>query len=219
VAAATAAHLGLVAAWNSWAHGGSVADSVLWGMRILWWGRIGKIAEVVSALTVIAEIVGPERLRATGHSLRGKFEFRRTGRHLVNSARWTVLMWKYFFSETGSEAEHKALAEAETLGAYRLNFVVTLVAAILIGIFEGVQLDWLHGLMLGVMVLVVGFFVLCPVLTTLVIIAFFTFGTLLDVLVFEPVAKVFDRPDVGTVIKLAGLIVLVLGFHFDLLAS
>ncbi len=50
----------LVSVWSIWAEGGK--PTTLWGVEILWWGRIGNIIQFVGALMVIAELIGPERL-------------------------------------------------------------------------------------------------------------------------------------------------------------
>jgi hypothetical protein len=50
-------------AWARWANGDpSLKDAVLWGMRILWWGRIGKGLAFLSGLVLIVDIIGPERI-------------------------------------------------------------------------------------------------------------------------------------------------------------
>ena len=53
-----------------WFKGAHVDNSVLWGLKILWWGRIGKGAEFLAATVIVMEILGPERVRAFGRSLR-----------------------------------------------------------------------------------------------------------------------------------------------------
>jgi hypothetical protein len=68
--------LSLFEAWASWCAGNRVDGSVLWWFTILWWGRIGKGLELFAGLTIIAEIIGPEGLRAFGDSLRTQKSFK-----------------------------------------------------------------------------------------------------------------------------------------------
>jgi hypothetical protein len=39
-------------AWTLWFVGDLPLDAKLWGMRVFWWGRLGKITEFVAAVTV-----------------------------------------------------------------------------------------------------------------------------------------------------------------------
>jgi hypothetical protein len=51
-------------AWARWFDGDpSLRDASLWGLRVLWWGRIGKLAAFLAGLTLVLDIIGPERLR------------------------------------------------------------------------------------------------------------------------------------------------------------
>jgi hypothetical protein len=62
--------IGWFDAWSRWASGDpDLKDKLLWGMQILWWGRVGKFAAFVGGLTLILDIIGPERIRqATSRS-------------------------------------------------------------------------------------------------------------------------------------------------------
>ena len=51
----------LLDAWAIWWTGQRI--DVLWGVKALWWGRIGQILQLVGALMIVAEIVGADRLR------------------------------------------------------------------------------------------------------------------------------------------------------------
>src|SRR5579864_3431403 len=59
----------LIEVWGHWTYGDRTDQLFLWGLSMLWWGRIGKLLELAAGLTVVAEIVGPERLRGYAHSL------------------------------------------------------------------------------------------------------------------------------------------------------
>ncbi|MGB7923383.1 MAG: hypothetical protein WCF57_09080 [Pyrinomonadaceae bacterium] len=60
-------------AWHHWLNGENVSNYYLWSFQIIWWGRIGKLVSFISALAVIAELIGPDRLRNFGESLHGRF--------------------------------------------------------------------------------------------------------------------------------------------------
>jgi hypothetical protein len=47
-------------AWQAWHHH---ADFLLWGHQLWWWGRWGKVGELLGALYILIEIVTPERIK------------------------------------------------------------------------------------------------------------------------------------------------------------
>jgi hypothetical protein len=57
-------------AWGLWFDGQSVAGYRLWGLPVLWWGRIGKLAQFTGGLAAIIDIVGIARISAWGERLR-----------------------------------------------------------------------------------------------------------------------------------------------------
>lgn len=74
-------------AWHRWLNGENVSGFYLWGLQILWWGRIGKLISFFSALAVVTEIVGPERLRNLGGNLHAKLTFQKVWKTIKNSFR------------------------------------------------------------------------------------------------------------------------------------
>lgn len=56
-----------LSAWNIWISGEKLPDAfILWSHSLTWWNRFGQFAQLFSALIVIAEIVGVDRLRKIG---------------------------------------------------------------------------------------------------------------------------------------------------------
>ena len=58
----------LFGAWHLWLSGKPLTGLKLWGVNIIWWGRIGKILEFLAAYAVIVEIAGSVRLQRYGKS-------------------------------------------------------------------------------------------------------------------------------------------------------
>lgn len=63
-------------AWAAWLAGQQLSGHVLWGVSMVWWGRIGDILQAMGALTVLAEIIGADRLRFFGNSLHSALTFK-----------------------------------------------------------------------------------------------------------------------------------------------
>ena len=59
----------ILGAWDLWVHSRLADHEVLWGVTILWWGRLGKFAEFFGAALIVADIIGPEKLRSWGDGL------------------------------------------------------------------------------------------------------------------------------------------------------
>lgn len=52
----------IAAAWAAWADGQSTQDLTIAGMTLLWWARVGKLAQFVAGTVVLLDIVGPDRI-------------------------------------------------------------------------------------------------------------------------------------------------------------
>lgn len=58
--------ISLFEAWWRWSEGDpTLRDANLWGLRVLWWGRLGKLAAFVAGLVLIIDIIGPDRIITT----------------------------------------------------------------------------------------------------------------------------------------------------------
>jgi hypothetical protein len=64
------ADVGYFEAWSRWMDHETLAGETLWGVEIFWWGRIGKILQLVGGLTVVAEWIGNERMEQASELLR-----------------------------------------------------------------------------------------------------------------------------------------------------
>ncbi|MGA5758215.1 hypothetical protein [Nonomuraea bangladeshensis] len=49
-------------AWSAWADGVDIRNRVLWGLEIYWWARWAKVGAFIAGLTLLLDIVGPERI-------------------------------------------------------------------------------------------------------------------------------------------------------------
>jgi hypothetical protein len=53
----------LLEALNSWRLGYEVdQQAVMFGLRLIWWGRIGKALTFLAGATIVLDIIGPERI-------------------------------------------------------------------------------------------------------------------------------------------------------------
>ena len=214
----------LAQAWSQWASGQEVSARLLWGMRILWWGRIAKIVGLVSALTVVVEIVGPTRLRAFGRSLHEGFRPSVAIGQIRQIARWWAEFAQWLFMRTGKTG--KGTGELDRRGPT----VVTVLAFPLILVFGfwyyvvpvwSLASWWV--LLLRSLLVFFGTGFLCGAVLPLMMLGCVTLSMLammlLDVIVIERVARVLEHYRFEKLIKALALLLLIISFHFDLLAS
>ena len=204
-------------AWQAWASGDDISGREIWGISVLWWGRIGMIAQVLAALTIIAEIVGAHRIRAFGTALRERPDT--VGpRTLRDGWNWAKAMWAYYMSPWGSEKEKKAEARSET---FRTNYLFSIAA---IGLFAfGMYVTWGFGwswwvwLLSAVPMVGIASLLAAPLAVLIVVVAggFALFAEYL----LKPVAWVLEREKPDLWIKGGSIVVLIVGFQLDLLAN
>ncbi len=197
--------------WREWAAGNSTLEFELWGLEMLWWGRIGKILQLLGALTVLAEIVGPERLESTAVALKEASPF--TG--MVDRARrrWRPV-WDWVQTRRAGAAERsRTSAEAaRSLGGVPfLALGVRLVVALLFVVVAVAFASW--GWLIVLVALAGGLFLLlaAAVLSAL--------GWLVAVTLIRPAALLISIAAVEAWVKVLAIALLVSGVHFDLLAT
>jgi hypothetical protein len=209
--------ISLLDAWNVWFSGGSVASYNFLGMDILWWGRIGKIMEFVSALAIIAEIVGHERLRVFGKSLHGRFTIDRAGRLFRECILWwkCVLVYVLHSGERGDEAMDKG----KETKVNKVNYLTCSLLTACIVWFYYLDKAWYVIIIAAAIAYFLLLLTLSPIVTFILVVSYLLLGLLVDSLLIEPLAWMLERESFDRVIKVVSLLLLATGFHFDLLAS
>lgn len=168
-----------------WANGQLSPDTVLYGLKLFWWARIGKGLEFIAALSIIADILGPERLRSYGKWLK-----------------------------------------SSVLGEGGLVFLISLSSVMLLcfmvyTIYRAVHMDlFLHGnflVKIGIIfaAMLIANLIGAPLVGLLV-------GFLAVFLVAKPIEAlvwVLEKRNGDKWLKSVSLILLLAGFHFDLLGS
>ncbi len=217
-------------AWRLWLEGNQLTDLRLGWWSILWWGRAGKILMAGAIVTLLLEIIGPETLRQLGESLRkpywdrsplvparrlwdwGEDMFRVTieGREITSFFPRTTITWLIFgacalVSLGFGSLLYQLWSSWDFNGGWEWKIipiaVLSLVAVTSIIIF-------------GLLALLV----VPPLALSVIIIAVGAFGSVLALPV-DALARGLDRHNLNLWIKLFTAIVIIIGFHFDLLAS
>lgn len=197
--------MNLIEIWREWANGTSVLHMELWGVDVLWWGRIGKVLQFVGALTVILDIIGPERLLGFGESLRTASPFD----GMVDRARQR---WNPIWEWAKRRIKPAEVPTRLELGRGAVVRLVVQTATVVIGFAVAVLFtSWGWILVLAVLLSGVAALALAAVVSFV--------GRAVFVLVIRPFATVIAQPRIDAWAKSVGALLLMAGFHFDLLAS
>ncbi|WP_104482398.1 hypothetical protein V5P93_005643 [Actinokineospora auranticolor] len=208
--------------WSRWLTGEQLGGERLWGWPLLAWGRTGKALQFVAGLTVVLDLVGPDRLRAFGAELRGQ-----SWRRLADKLEVPVMM-----------------VTAVTLVMYYLLVFLTIFAREAmagIGVTPALLSGPVGAVLALLVVLGVGFLLLRVVrkqggqtrrgimahaerlplyLVGAAPIALWITATRFLLLpAVNGLARAFDRTHPGYPLRWAAFALFVVGFQFDLLAS
>ena len=217
----------LVAAW--W-NGEELKDCVLWGHRILIWGRFGKLAEFIAALVIVIDIIGPERLNrfattvdeaVAWSSCKGEraitwilertsevigvvFIFAPERRRKLSGG---TLRFLFYIKDRW----YRSVAASLISAVISISLFVPLVIA-------SASLQPEYRLMVRVVAGLVVFvpfaaYVLAGLLVNALYLRFFR------ALLVQPAIWVLSRPYIATMARIGSVVVLIAGFSFDLLAS
>ena len=205
--------------WSNWLEQELDGHQLLWGVEILWWGRIGAVLQLIAAATIVAEIVGTERLRRLGaamerhrivvlpkHLFKGALEWRRSG--------WMVPEASATSTENGDATVWARRVEV-------LNWVVSVFFAL--GFSAALVASPEMGLVPAIIFfpLLVGAFLFTGGPFTVMVLAFlfYVFGSLPNWLVIRPLAWLLAQKNLQAIVKLGSLLLLLGGFGLEMLAS
>jgi len=201
--------------WKQWLDGADLRLTKVLGLQIYWWARIGKLAQLLGALTILAEIVGPARLRSFSASLRTLRAARWALGALRNSASWLVAFFLYHFGKTTRRDERFREMERRNAPATVLYLAIAVIAAAhfwpndsnIIGSFLwSVTAGGCVALLATPIVVAFGAIVLASCALAVGAVA-------------RPVAWILERPALEELAKVTSLILVVVGVFLELLTS
>lgn len=216
-------------AWARWLNGNKIEDLTMWGVRMLWWARIGKLLEFAGGLVVVLDLVGPERLRKLSERTRQtRTRLRQTPptkavgeRANAKTHANTLLLttggskWEPPRPVSLREAEQRGIAVSSPWMSCVAFLAGTLSAGL--WIYYNDAGTWFGALVLPLLIGCLTAWVLLWVLPLVVYL-----GAALALVAAQHLmllsAMVFaDRP--GHPTRWAAFLLVIVGFHFDLLAS
>ena len=216
-------------AWHRWFSGENVANYHLWMFQIVWWGRVGKLVSFISALTVIAELIGAERIRGFGESLHGRFTFGQAMQivkagfrpmSLVLKSKYRILFgFKRKADDSTVAPPYRVLMDEFFRTKIGFGSVVVVSLTTIVTAYIVFKLYGLPGAIAFFFVFSYAYSVILPFMVALLVTFLMTTFVCMDLLFIEPAAWLLERRSLDKLIKIGALTLLIIGFHFDLLAS
>ena len=211
----------LIEAWRIWFSGDLADDILLWGISILWWERIGKLMQVVGAVTILAEIIGPQRIRELGTSLQSQNAIATLKTFLRQCFGWYGVVFrrtilKDFPHRSAPETQHRR----GNLQLDLLNVLICLLlTAVIVYLTEAYLVSSMGVLARSAIIFGCLWVSVAPLVTVIAVISGAMLGLAMNTCFIQPIAGLLENPSLDHYIKIASLVSLLVGFHFELLAS
>lgn len=203
-------------ALRAWTEGLDISQRELWGIRILWWGRLGALVQLISAMVVVIDLVGAERLRLFGLRLHSDLGAQGARNRMFRGRRWYVLHRKFRRLPSDTPEEDRALDRASESPFNRLAIGLW-IAVLGLGVFWAWPNTWLVVLVLcvGTPLIVWG----APELAFWLAHLGNSCGVAIDRLVVAPFANLMGQENRGRILSLVSLLALLFGSLLSMLAS
>ncbi|HEY9699447.1 MAG TPA: hypothetical protein V6D10_19470 [Trichocoleus sp.] len=211
--------INIVQAWTLWLSGHLSSHATIWGVSIFWWGRLGKMMQFVGAITIIADIIGPEKIRRFGTSLQSAITPTSLIQFLKDCFDWYTIIFQRTLMKDYSSEPVVAKEKNHHLQLNILNYVIcSLLTLLIIALIKLQQVGWTlfleAAIIFGCLLVSVS-----PLITVLTILTFTLTGIFINTAFVKPLAWVLEHPSLDRSTKIVSFLFLLFGFHFELLAS
>lgn len=175
--------------------------------------------QLVGAITIIADIIGPERIRGFGASLQSTITSIVLIQYLKDCFEWYVFIFRQTFMKeyTDETTTPRGLFRSGRLDI--LNYFISfLLTSFLVVSINPQQVGWIV-LIEAVIIFVCLLVSISPIITVLTIVVLILLGLLINSIFVKPLAWTLENPSLDRLTKIASLFLLLIGFHFELLSS
>lgn len=175
--------------------------------------------QLIGAITIIADIIGPERIRGFGASLQSTVTSFILLEYLRDCFRWYTVIFrqtlmKDYVNEPALTNESFKPSRLDLFN-YLVSFALTVLIMFLI---KPQQTGWVF-LLEAVIIFGCLLISISPIVTVLTIMFLILLGLLINAIFIRPLAWTLENPSLDRFTKIASLLLLLIGFHFELLAS
>lgn len=210
--------IGVVEAWSLWLSGRLSPNTIILGISIFWWGRLGKVMQFVGAVTIIADIIGPEKIRSFGTSLHGAITVNVLLQFLKDCFEWYKIVFRHTLMKDYTDDVITA-KRPNQLKLDILNYLICFLLTVFVILLTGLeQTGWVFlveaAIIFGCLLVSIS-----PILTVITVIGAAISGLLINAVLIQPLAWILEHPSLDRLTKIASFLLLLVGFHFELLAS
>ena len=204
--------------WKLWLSDNLSADSVLWGISIFWWERIGKVMQFLGATTIVADIIGPEKIRKFGTSLQST----NSPKTLIQFLKRCFAWYATIFRQTILKDYTRDSGDRKSIRFFQLNllnyFICFLLTAFTVVVADLNIFNWFF---LVEVIFIFGCLLvsIAPLFTVLAIVVTTLLGLTINSIFLQPLAHLLEHPALDRWLKIASLLLLLLGFFGELLGS
>jgi hypothetical protein len=211
--------ISVVEAWALWLTGHLSPHATIWGVSLFWWGRLGKMMQFVGAFTIIADIIGPEKIRRFGTSLQGAITPNSLIQFLRDCFEWYAVIFRHTLMKDYVDDSPITTAKARRSQLDILNYVICFLLTALI-VFS-IKLQYTGWAFLIESAIIFGCLLvsISPLVTVFVILTLILLGLVINSGLIKPLAWILEHPSLDRFTKIVSLLFLLVGFHFELLAS
>lgn len=206
--------------WSRWLSGEKVDGARLWGWPMLAWGRTGKLLQFAAGLTVVLDLLGPDRLREFGNRLRHPSWQRLADRLeppiMIGVAFFLIIYHLLIIGSVVVKPPQAATQAISRLLLGPVGIAGVLLSFLSVG-FLALQLLTRSRVKEGASLLVRYPHILLVSGIPMVIWIAVTRGLLIPLT--SGLAKAFDRTNPGHPLRWLAFALFIVGFGFDLLAS
>jgi hypothetical protein len=211
--------ISIVEAWSLWLSGRLSPNVMILGVSIFWWGRLGKVMQFVGAATIIADIIGPERIRHFGSSLHGAITARVLLRFLKDCFDWYQIVFRYTLMKDYTDEVISAKKQPKQVKLDILNYCICFLLTTFVILLAGLPpTSWVFlveaAIIFGCLLVSVS-----PILTVLIVFSAAISSLVINAVLIQPLAFALEHPSLDRLTKIVSLLLLLAGFHFELLAS
>ena len=184
-------------------------DYILWGKSIRWWARLGIGVQFTGVITLIVEIIGPERIRSLGARLENK----RKRNNSFSRMKW-IINWPKRLYDIAKGASKGTLKEKANsiIDSFTLRIYSSLIALMLMiaAIPDPTDL-----IIYPVLIIIFVITVISLILSVLLA----GYAVSFDIIILRPVAWILEHKHLSKFLKILSLLAVLFGIHFGLLAA
>ena len=205
--------------WKLWLSDNLPADAILWGISIFWWERIGKVMQFLGATTIVADIIGSEKIRQFGTSLQSTNSPKTLIQFLKRCFAWYVTIFRQTimkdYTKDSGDRESKPRFFQLNLLNYFVCFLLTVFTVVVAELhiwnwFFLIEAVFIFGCLLVS---------IAPLFTVLTLVTIALLGLAVNSILLQPLAHLLELPSLDRLLKIVSLIFLLLGFFLELLGS